>query len=105
MLAVAMAGTLTIFTVLTALSTLWPDLPERERLARIYASNPRVGAERAEALLGSFAQWAPRLTTFETVAAFASDDRTVDATSDVAAQAVTPGILTSSRSRRSLGGP
>jgi hypothetical protein len=89
MLAVAMAGTLTIFTVLTAMSTLWPDLPQRERLARIYASNPRVGAERAEALLVSFAQWAPQLTTFEAVAAFAIDDRTVDATSDVAAQAVT----------------
>jgi putative ABC transport system permease protein len=89
MLAVAMAGTLTIFTVLTAISTLWPDVPERERLARIYASNPRVGAERAEALLDSFAQWAPQLTTFETVAAFASDDRTVDATSDAAVQVVT----------------
>ena len=40
MLAVAMAGTLTIFTVLTAMSTLWPDLPQRERLARLKFATP-----------------------------------------------------------------
>lgn len=90
MLAIAMAGTLTLFTVLTAMTTLWPDLPERERVARIYASNARLGAERDGIPLESFAHWAPQLGTFETVARFANDERTVDATSDASAQAVTP---------------
>lgn len=89
MLAVAIAGTLTLFTVLTAMTALWPDVPERERLARIYATNPRLGAERDTIPVGSFAQWAPQVATLETVAAFAHDDRPVDAMLDVSVQAVT----------------
>ena len=56
MLAVAMAGTLTLFTVLTALTTIWPELPRREQLGRIYASKPRLGAERDAIPLGSFSE-------------------------------------------------
>jgi putative ABC transport system permease protein len=88
MLAVAMASTLTLYTVLTATTTLWPDLPERKQLARIYASNPRLGAERDTIPLASFAEWAPQLATFEAVAAFADDGRSVDDAPDVQAQAV-----------------
>ena len=89
MLAVAMAGTLTLFTVLTSMTTLWPEVPEREQLARIYASNPRLGAERDAIPLRWFTEWASQLTTFQIVAAFAEDDRRVDVTSDVHAQMVT----------------
>ena len=75
MLAAAMAGTLTLFSVLTALTAIWPELPRREQLAPIYASNPRFGVERDAIPLGSFSEWASRLATFQEVAAFADDDR------------------------------
>lgn len=88
MLAVAMAGTLTLYAVLTATTTLWPDLPAREQLARIYASNPRLGAERDAIPLASFTAWAPQLATFEAVAAFADGDRPVDDAPDIQVQAV-----------------
>jgi len=89
MLAVAMAGALTLFSVLTALTTIWPELPRREQLARIYASNPRFGVERDAIPLGTFSEWASQLATFQEVAAFADDGRRVDIASGVQAQAVT----------------
>jgi putative ABC transport system permease protein len=88
MLAVAIAGTLTLYTVLTATTTLWPDLPERKQLARIYASNPRLGAERDAIPLASFTEWAPQLATLEAAAAFADDGRSVDDAPDIQAQVV-----------------
>lgn len=93
MLAVAMAGTLTLYSVLTATTTLWPDFPERQQLARLYASNPRLGAERDAIPLASFTEWAPQLATFEAVAAFADDGRSVDDAPDIQAQAVSAGYF------------
>jgi len=93
MLALAMAGTLTLFSVLTALATLWPDMPERDRVARIYAANPRLGIQRDAIPLKSFAQWPVPLQTFESVAAFAADDRPVGGVPDADVQAVTPGYF------------
>lgn len=95
MLAVAMAGTLTLFTVLTAATTLWPDFPQRERLARIYGTNPRLGAERDTIPLASFTQWAPQIATLEAISAYAADDREVENLPDASVQAVTRGYFES----------
>jgi predicted permease len=93
MLAVAMAGTVTLFSVLSALTTMWPNMPERKRVARIYAANPRLGVQRDAFALDSLARWASALETFETIAAFVPDDRSVDGANDIDVQAVTPGFF------------
>ena len=74
-LAVGIGTTTSLYAVARVMLADFPGVPELDRLARVYASSPALGVERAEVALVEFDSTLSRATSFAAIGAYARDGR------------------------------